>query len=223
MTLRLVVADDHFLVREGVRQLLAAHPDIEVVATCADLPELIQATERYEPNVVLTDIRMPPDHIDEGIRFASHCRTHRPEVGIILLSHYAQPAYVRALLEEGADRRGYLLKERVADVDELAAAVRTVAEGGSAIDPKVVEALFHSKAQGEDHRIERLTPREREVLAAMAEGRTNAAIAEGLVVSQRAVEKHINSIFSKLDLTGGQQHHPRVQAVLMYLSERGGA
>jgi len=221
MTLRLIVADDHFLVREGVRQMLAVHPDIEIVATCSDLPELTEAAGHHKPDVVLTDIRMPPDHIDEGIRFASHCRTHQPEVGIILLSHYAQPAYVRALLEQGADRRGYLLKERVADVDELAAAVRTVAEGGSAIDPKVIEALFHSKASGGDHRIERLTPREREVLAAMAQGQTNTAIAEALTVSQRAVEKHINSIFSKLDLTGGQQHHPRVQAVLMYLAERG--
>ena len=221
MTLRLILADDHFLVREGVRQLLAAHPDIEVVATAADLPELVEAAERHKPDVVLTDIRMPPDHIDEGVRFASHCRAHHPEMGTILLSHYAQPAYVRALLETGADRRGYLLKERVADVDELAAAVRTVAGGGSAIDPKVIEALFRAKAQGGDHRIERLTPREREVLAAMAEGRTNTAIAEELVVSQRADEKHINSIFSKLDLTGGQHHHPRVQAVLMYLAERG--
>jgi DNA-binding NarL/FixJ family response regulator len=221
VSIALVVADDHFLVREGVRQMLATHPDIKVVATCGDLPELIDAVGRYEPNVVLTDIRMPPGHLDEGVRFAMECRADHPEVGIILLSQYAQPTYVRALLEEGAERRGYLLKERVADVDELAEAVRTVAAGGSAIDPRVIESLLRSKVRGGDNRIERLTPREREVLAAMAQGRTNAAIAESLVVSQRAVEKHINSIFSKLDLTGDQHHHPRVQAVLLYLAERG--
>lgn len=221
MSLSLVVADDHFLVREGVRQMLAAHPDIKVVATCGDLPELIDAVGQHEPDVVLTDIRMPPGHLDEGVRFAMECRADHPDVGIILLSQYAQPTYVRALLEEGAERRGYLLKERVADVDELAEAVRTVATGGSAIDPRVIESLLRSKVRGGDNRIERLTAREREVLAAMAQGRTNAAIAESLVVSQRAVEKHINSIFSKLDLTGDQHHHPRVQAVLLYLAERG--
>ncbi|MBO0886913.1 MAG: response regulator transcription factor [Acidimicrobiales bacterium] len=201
--------------------MLAVHADIKVVATCGDLPELIEAVERYEPDVVLTDIRMPPGHLDEGVRFASDCRAHHPDVGIILLSQYAQPTYVRALLEEGAERRGYLLKERVADVDELAVAVRTVAAGGSAIDPRVIESLLRSKALGGDNRIERLTARERDVLGAMAQGRTNAAIAESLVVSQRAIEKHINSIFSKLDLSGDQHHHPRVQAVLLYLAERG--
>ncbi len=221
MTVRLIVADDHLLVREGVRQVLASQPDIDIVALCADLPELTEAVERQKVDVVVTDIRMPPDRVDEGVQFASYCRAQYPDVGIILLSQYAQPAYVRALLEQGAERRGYLLKERVADVDELAAAVRAVAAGGSAIDPKVIEALLHAKARRSDDRIERLTPREREVLAAMAQGRTNAAIAETLVVSQRAVEKHINSIFSKLDLTGEQQLHPRVQAVLLYLAERG--
>lgn len=221
MSVRLIVADDHLLVREGVRQLLASQPDIEVVAACADLPELVEAVGREKVDVVVTDIRMPPDRIDEGVQFASYCRAQHPDVGIILLSQYAQPAYIRALLEQGAERRGYLLKERVADVDELAAAVRTVAAGGSAIDPKVIESLLNAKTRRSDDRIERLTPREREVLAAMAQGRNNAAIAETLVVSQRAVEKHINSIFSKLDLTGEQQLHPRVQAVLLYLAERG--
>jgi DNA-binding NarL/FixJ family response regulator len=191
------------------------------VAACADLPELIEAVGREQVDVVVTDIRMPPDRIDEGVQFASYCRTQHPDIGIILLSQYAQPAYIRALLEQGAERRGYLLKERVADVDELAGAVRAVAAGGSAIDPKVIESLLNAKARRSDDRIERLTPREREVLAAMAQGRNNAAIAEALVVSQRAVEKHINSIFSKLDLTGEQQLHPRVQAVLLYLAERG--
>jgi DNA-binding NarL/FixJ family response regulator len=219
--IRLIVADDHFLVREGLRQLLTSHRDLEVVASCADLPELRDAVERDCPDVVLTDIRMPPDHIDEGVQFASYCRAHHPDVGIILLSQYAQPVYVRALLEQGAERRGYLLKERVADVDELAAAVRTVAGGGSAIDPKVIEAMLSAKARSGDDRIERLTPRELEVLAAMAEGRNNASIAETLFIGQRAVEKHINSIFSKLHLTGEQRHHPRVQAVLVYLAERG--
>lgn len=219
--IRLVVADDHFLVREGVRQLLRVHPDIEIVAVCADLAQLREAVEHARPDVVLTDIRMPPDHLDEGVQFASHCRVHHPEVGIILLSQYAQPGYVRILLEQGAERRGYLLKERIADVDEVAAAVRTVAAGGSAIDPLVIGALLSAKARRGDDRIERLTAREREVLAAMAEGRTNAAIAKALSVSQRAVEKHINAIFSRLDLTGDQHQHPRVQAVLLYLSERG--
>lgn len=221
MTLRLVVADDHFLVREGARQLLATHPDIEVVAACADLPELVDAVKAQTPDVVLTDIRMPPDHLDEGVQFAAHCRVHHPDVGIILLSQYAYPSYVRALLQQGAEGRGYLLKERVADVDELAAALRTVAAGGSAMDPKVIEALLHSKARAGDGRIGRLTPREGEVLSEMAQGRTNGAIAEKLVLSQRAVEKHINSIFAKLDLTGDQERHPRVQAVLLYLAEQG--
>lgn len=222
MTLRLVVADDHFLVREGMRQLLASHPDVQVLAACADLPELVEAVKVHTPDVVLTDIRMPPDHLDEGVQFALYCRVHHPGVGIILLSQYAQPTYVRTLLDQGAEGRGYLLKERVADVDELAAALRTVAAGGSVMDPEVIEALLHSKARRGDGRIGRLTPREREVLSGMAQGRTNAAIAETLVLSQRAVEKHINSIFAKLDLTGDQQRHPRVQAVLLYLAEQGG-
>lgn len=221
MTLRLIVADDHFLVREGVRQLLESHPDIEVVAVCSDLPELVEAVGREKVDVVVTDIRMPPDRIDEGVQFAAYCSEHHPDVGIILLSQYTQPPYLRALLEQGAERRGYLLKERISDADELASAARTVAAGGSAIDPKVVESLLNAKSRRNDNRVERLTPREREVLAAMAQGRNNAAIAETLVVSQRAVEKHINSIFAKLGLTGEQQLHPRVQAVLLYLAERG--
>ena len=164
------------------------------------------------PDVVLTDIRMPPTHTDEGVRAAEHCRSHHPDMGVILLSQYVDPSWVRVLLAQGTERRGYLLKERVADLDDLVLAIREVSKGGSALDPKVVDTLLQRRTGARGGELTRLTPREREVLGAMAQGRTNASIAETLVLSTRAVEKHINSIFSKLGLSGDQQAHPRVRA-----------
>ena len=217
VTLRLVLAEDNFLVREGIRRLLDGEEDLEVVETCEDLPSLLDAVERVQPDVVLTDIRMPPTRVDEGVQASEHCRRTYPGMGVILLSQYAEPAYVRVLLSQGAEGRGYLLKERVADVKDMTDAIRLVAGGGSAIDPKVVETLVRVRAGG-DGDLSHLTAREREVLGAMAQGKNNAAIAELLVVSQRAVEKHINSIFAKLGITGDTQGHPRVRAVLVYLA-----
>ncbi|WP_238999376.1 response regulator transcription factor [Segeticoccus rhizosphaerae] len=216
---RVVFADDSFLVREGVRRMLDASGDLEVVAACADLDEALDAVAEHLPEVVLTDIRMPPTHTDEGIRVAAHCRRAHPEMGVLLLSQYVEPSYVKVLLEQGTERRGYLLKERIAELDDLTAAIRTVAEGGTAIDPKVVEALVQGRSKVGDSSLARLSRREREVLAAIAQGRTNRAVAADLVLSQHAVEKHINSIFAKLDLSGDQEHHPRVRAALLYLAE----
>jgi DNA-binding NarL/FixJ family response regulator len=219
MSLRIVLGEDNFLVREGIRRMLISEPDMEVAGAAGALPELLDVISSTRPDVVLTDIRMPPEHQDEGIRAAEYCQKHYPEMGVILLSQYVDPAYVRVLLAQGTDRRGYLLKERVAQLDDLVLAVREVAKGGSALDPKVVETLLVARSRDRPAELARLTPREREVLAGMAQGHTNAVIAKQLYLSIRAVEKHINSIFSKLDLTGDQESHPRVRAVLLYLSE----
>jgi DNA-binding NarL/FixJ family response regulator len=219
VTTRVVLAEDNFLVREGVSRMLQTSPRLSLVATCPDLPQALAAIDEHQPDVVLTDIRMPPSQSDEGIKVAEYCRARQPRTGVVLLSQYIEPAYVRLLLTHGTEGRGYLLKERVADLDELIAALTGVAAGGSAIDPKVVEALVRSRGHSGGRDLRRLTPRERDVLAAIARGRTNAAIAATLVLSQKAVEKHINSIFSKLGLTGDQSSHPRVRAVLMYLAE----
>ena len=162
---------------------------------------------------------MPPDHRDEGIVIAAHCRRHHPAMGVVLLSQYAEASYVRTLLTEGTQGRGYLLKERVADLDDLLAAIDDVAAGGSAIDPKVVETLVTGRSLAGDGDIARLTPRERQVLACIAQGRTNAAVAGELFLTQHAVEKHINAIFTKLGLSGDRTNHPRVRATLMYLAE----
>jgi DNA-binding NarL/FixJ family response regulator len=218
MTIRLIVADDNYLMRAGLDGLLQTQPDFEVVARCADYDELIAAVDAERPSVVLTDIRMPPTHSDEGIRAARRLRSEQPGVGVVLLSQYVEPAYVRVLLAQGTEGRGYLLKERVADFDELSSAIREVNAGGSVIDPKVVEALVRVRVSAGSE-VGRLTRRETHVLSAMAEGKSNAAIAESLFLSRKAVEKHINSIFSKLGLSGDQEAHPRVQAVLLYLAE----
>jgi DNA-binding NarL/FixJ family response regulator len=219
MSLRIVLGEDNFLVREGVRRLLAGEADIEVVGAAGDLEDLLAVIDTTRPDVVLTDIRMPPRHQDEGIQAAAHCRQQYPDMGVILLSQYVDPEYVRVLLAQGTDRRGYLLKERVSEVDDLLLAVREVAKGGSALDPKVVETLLATRSRDRAGELDRLTPREREVLGAMAQGHTNTVIAKQLYLSVRAVEKHINSIFSKLGLSGDQEAHPRVRAVLLYLSE----
>lgn len=219
MTIRLVLAEDSFLVREGVTRMIAASEDMQVLASCEDLPSAIATIDELVPDVVLTDIRMPPTHNDEGVRVAKHCRDNHPQIGVLLLSQYAEPGYVKQLLTQGTEGRGYLLKERIGNLADLTGAIHAVAAGESAIDPKVVESLVRGRARAGDTGIERLSPREKEVLAAIAEGRTNAAIAAQLVISQHAVEKHINSIFGKLGLSGDQHSHPRVRAALMYLAE----
>ena len=221
MSIRLVLAEDHFLVREGVRRVLETQPDFELTAVCGDLGSLLAAVDAQRPAVVVTDIRMPPGNGDEGIQAAESLRKKDPEVGVVLLSQYASPSYVLALLEGGSARRAYLLKERVTDIDQLAAAIRTVAEGGSVIDPKVVEALVAENARGEESPLRQLTPRERDVLREMAEGKNNAAIADALFLTERSVEKVIHSIFLKLGLTWETAIHKRVKAVILYLAESG--
>jgi len=223
MPIRVVLADDHYLVREGVRRLLETEPDLEVVAACADLDSLLAAVETQKPDVVVTDIRMPPSGTDEGIQAAARLREEHPEVGVVVLSQYAQPSYALALLEGGTAGRAYLLKERVDDVEQLGAAVRTVAAGGSVIDAKVVEALVAAKARAEQSPLADLTRRERDVLQAMAEGKNNAAIAEALVLTERSVEKVIHSIFLKLGLAWETAVHKRVKAVVFYLAEEQGS
>lgn len=218
--LRLVLADDHYLVREGVAALIATDADLELVATCQDHDQTLAAVREHRPDVLVTDIRMPPSGTDEGVRIAAQLREEHPEVGVVVLSQYVEPAYALALLEQGSGRRAYLLKERVSDIDELVAAVRAVAAGGSWIDPKVVEALVTARSTPADSPLRHLTPRELEVLAEIAAGKNNAAIAEALVLSGRAVEKHINSIFAKLGLSEEPSVHRRVAAVLLFLGDR---
>jgi DNA-binding NarL/FixJ family response regulator len=221
MPIRVVLAEDHYLVREGVRRLLEAQPEVEVAAVCGDLGSLLAAVDADRPDVVVTDIRMPPGDRDEGIQAAERLRQTNPEVGVVVLSQYANPSFVLALLEGGSARRAYLLKERVKDVDQLVAAIRAVADGGSVIDPEVVEALVAENARGEASPLNQLTPRERDVLREMAEGKNNAAIAESLFLTERSVEKVIHSIFLKLGLTWETAVHKRVKAVILYLAESG--
>jgi DNA-binding NarL/FixJ family response regulator len=221
MAIRVVIADDSYLIREAVTRLLESHEEIEVVAACEDLDSLLETVETEEPDVVLTDIRMPPDGTNEGIRAAEHLRKTRPETGVVVLSNYADPEYAVELFEKGSARRAYLLKERVEDLEQLAGAIREVVAGGSVIDPQVVDALVAAKARGDQSPVSELTPRESEVLSEMAQGKNNAAIAESLVLTERAVEKHIHSIFSKLNLSYEQDVHKRVKAVLLYLRTEG--
>src|SRR5262245_11548975 len=221
MPIRLVVADDHYLVREGVRRLLETVPDLEVAAVCSDLDSLLAAVEAERPDVVVTDIRMPPGSTDEGIQAAKRLRETSPEVGVVVLSQYATPSYVLALLDGGSARRAYLLKERVDDLEQLAGAIREVANGGSVIDSKVVEAPVTQEGGTEGRPLNDRTPRERDVLREMAEGKNNAAIADSLVLTERSVEKVIHSIFLKLGLTWEPAVHKRVKAVILYLAESG--
>jgi DNA-binding NarL/FixJ family response regulator len=219
MPIRLVIADDHLLVREGVRRVLETEPDIEIAAVCGDLDALFAAVEAEHPDVVVTDIRMPPDNTDEGIRAAERLRTTDPDVGVVVLSQYATPSYALALLEGGSAGRSYLLKERVSEPDQLVSAIRAVAAGGSVIDPKVVEALVAEDARGEQSPIHQLTERERDVLREMAAGKSNVAIGESLFLAERSVEKVIHSIFLKLGLTWEPAVNKRVKAVILYLAE----
>jgi DNA-binding NarL/FixJ family response regulator len=219
MPIRLVIADDHLLVREGVRGLLETEPDIEVAAVCGDLDSLLAAVAAEHPDVVVTDIRMPPDNTDEGIQAAQRLRTTDPDVGVVVLSQYETPSYALALLDGGSAGRSYLLKERVQEPEQLVSAIRAVAGGGSVIDPKVVEALVAEDARGEQSPIRRLTARERDVLREMAAGKSNAAIGESLFLAERSVEKVIHAIFLKLGLTWEPSVNKRVKAVILYLAE----
>jgi DNA-binding NarL/FixJ family response regulator len=221
VTTRIVLAEDNYLVREGVGKLIDTQPDLALVTACADYDSLMAAVVAEEPDVVVTDIRMPPTGTDEGIRAASAIRQSHPDMGVVVLSQYADPTYAMTFLDGGSKGRAYLLKERVSDIDQLATAIREVAQGGSVIDPLVVDALVTARSKAADSPMRRLTPRETEILAEMAQGKNNAAVASSLVLSERAVEKHINSIFSKLSLSEEPDVHRRVKAVLLFLSARG--
>jgi DNA-binding NarL/FixJ family response regulator len=222
MPIAIALADDSLIVREGVAQILAAQPEIQVVASCGDLPSLMEAVESERPDVVVTDIRMPPTSTDEGIRLAALLRDEHPDIGVVVLSNYAEPAYALALLESGSEGRAYLLKERVHDRAQLIAAIESVAVGGSMLDSKIVEPLVAAKLRVERSPLAELTGREREVLAEIAKGMSNAAIAEALVLTKRAVEKHINSIFLKLNLSFAEDVSKRVKATLLFLAETDG-
>jgi DNA-binding NarL/FixJ family response regulator len=217
VAIRVALGEDSLLVREGVRQLLAVDPGVEVVAAVGDIDSLRDACDRHQPDVVLTDIRMPPTSTDEGIRLAAELRDSHPAIGVVVLSQFSDPIYALALLERGSDRRAYLLKERVHNRAELMAAIRAVADGGSMIDPKIVETLVTARAARSP--LNELTAREREVLSEIAQGKSNAAIAESLFLTKRAVEKHINSIFIKLGLADAEDVSKRVKAALMFLSD----
>jgi DNA-binding NarL/FixJ family response regulator len=216
--LRVVVGDDSFLAREAIGALLESAEGIELVAACEDADTLRAAIERERPDVVLTDIRMPPSKRDEGIRIAAELRESRPGIGVVVLSQHAEPAYATLLFADGSEGRAYLLKETLRDRDELVRALQTVAEGGSVVDSMVVEQLLAAQRLRRDTRLDQLTPRELEILALIAEGRSNAAIAKALVVTKRAVERHINSIFLKLGLRDANDISRRVKAALLYLA-----
>ena len=217
MAVRVGVADDSFLIREALTRLLGDADEIELVAMCEDGDELVAAIDTCHPDVVLVDIRMPPTMTDEGIRLAARLRGTHPEVGVVAMSVHSDPTYALALLEGGSEGRAYLLKERLHSRAQLLATIETVARGGSVIDPKVVEALVYRRSQPVASPLDGLTPREREILVEMARGASNAAIAETLGLTKRAVEKHINAVFAKLDLPLSRDISRRVRAVLLFL------
>ena len=217
--IRVVIADDSYLVREAVGHVLAAADGIEVVASCRDRRSLTEAIAKVRPDVVVTDIRMPPSGNDEGLQVAAELRRTDPEVGVVVLSQYADPRYGLALLDGGSDRRAYLLKERIQHRGQLVNAIETVAQGGSVMDAQVVERLISARTRGERSALRDLTPRELEILAYVARGQSNQAIADELVLTKRAVEKHINAIFLKLTLTDALDVSRRVKATLIYLAE----
>jgi DNA-binding NarL/FixJ family response regulator len=212
--MRVVIADDSVLLREGVVHLLK-EAGFDVVGQAGTAEELLLKVRSYSPDVAIIDIRMPPTHTDEGLRAAQEIRENHPDTGVLVLSQYVEPGYAMELLSESAEGVGYLLKDRVSDVNDFVAAVKRVAEGGSALDPTVVSQLVGRRRR--DDPLAELTPREREVLELMAEGRSNAGVAERLVITERAVEKHVTSIFGKLRLPPAAEDHRRVLAVLAYL------
>ena len=221
MVLRVIIAEDTLIVREGVRMVIDRNADIEVVGDCADLPSLLRLVEESSPDVVVTDVRMPPSFTDEGIRFAVELRHTHPDTGVVVLSQYAEPAYANELLSEGSARRAYLLKERVSQPDQLAQAIRTVADGGSVIDHTIVDMLVAASSRRPTSPLAALTPREMDVLEQVAQGKSNAGVAATLFLTERAVEKHINAMFAKLGLAATPDLNRRVAAVLLLLSERG--
>jgi DNA-binding NarL/FixJ family response regulator len=217
--IKVVFAEDNYLVREGLAALLEASDKIDLVATASDRDGLLDAVEEHLPDAVLTDIRMPPTGTNEGIEAAKRIRSLHPEMGVVVLSQYADEGYAYDLLKDGAGGFGYLLKERVADIEELERALTEVSKGASVLDPKIVEALVSAKERMAHSPLANITEREREVLAHMAQGENNASIAASLFLTERAVEKHINSLFHKLGLTEEQDVHRRVMAVLAFLHE----
>lgn len=218
--LRVVLGEDSYLAREGISRALEAAEEIELVASGGTLDEVLQAVDRLEPDVVLSDVRMPPNHTDEGIRVANELRRSHPAIGVVILSQHADALYALALFDDGSDGRGYLLKDRVRDREELTRALLEVARGGTVVDAKIVNELLAVRRQRETTGLETLTDREQEILALVAEGRSNGDIAETLVVTKRAVEGHINSIFSKLELGDPEKVDRRVRAALVFLAEQ---
>jgi DNA-binding NarL/FixJ family response regulator len=223
MSIRVILGEDSYLSREGIIKVLDDVQEVELVATCADLDDLRDTIDAVRPDVVLTDIRMPPSHTDEGIRLARELRSSHPGMGVVVLSQHAQPLYAVSLFEGGSQRRAYLLKERLKNHGELGRALLEVYEGGSVVDPQIVEELVAGHARQEGSKLVRLTPRELEILSLMAEGRSNGAIAGSLVITKRAVERHINTIFAKLELRESGDVNRRVTAALMYLAGSNGS
>ena len=221
MTLRVALGEDSYLAREGISRALEADDEIEVVATCADYETLRAAVGETDPDVVLTDIRMPPTHTDEGIRLATELRETHPGVGVVVLSQYAEPLYATKLLENGSDRRAYLLKERVQDRSELSRALHAVADGRSVVDARIVETLLQAQRSREESGLDTLTGREQEILALIAEGWSNEAIAARLVITKRAVERHINAIFAKVGLAEDTAVNRRVMVTRLFLGTTG--
>jgi DNA-binding NarL/FixJ family response regulator len=220
MTLRIAIADDSYLVREALSHVLAGAPELEVVTVCDDSYSLLEAIERDRPDVVLTDIRMPPFREREGIRIAAELHDSHPEIGVVILSQYEDPTLALELFEAGSEGRAYLLKERIGERAELVAAIRAVANGRSVIDPKIIDGLIAARSRAPASPLDELTAREREVLAEVATGKSNAAIASSLFLTKRAVEKHINAIFMKLDLRETSDTSRRVKATLMFLANQ---
>ena len=218
MSIRVIVAEDDLLVREGLQALLRRRPEFEVLAACADADALREAVARDRPDVVVTDVRMPPTHSDDGIRFAVELRASQPRTGVVVLSQYPDPGYAMTLLADGSAGRAFLLKERIGDVEVLASAMLSVASGGSVLDTALIDSLVARAATPAESPLVGLTNREREVLSEMAQGRSNAAIAQALVLSERAVEKYVGTIFLKLGLKWEQEVSRRVMAVLMFLA-----
>jgi DNA-binding NarL/FixJ family response regulator len=221
MAIRVILAEDNYLAREGIASVLQSIEDVDLAAAYGDLDTVREGVDAARPDVLVTDIRMPPSHTDEGIRLADELRTTQPEVGVVVLSQHTDPLYALALFDRGAGRRAYLLKERVRDRSELGRAVREVASGGSVVDPRIIEGLLSVHTHSDRMPLDELTPRELEILGLIAEGRSNAAIADELVVTKRAVERHINAIFRKLDLEESEDVSRRVKAALLYLSTSG--
>jgi DNA-binding NarL/FixJ family response regulator len=220
--IRIVVGEDSYLMLEAISRVLESEDDIELVARGSDLATVRRAVEDEQPDVLLTDIQMPPTRTDEGIRLANELRTTHPEIGVVILSQHAEPLYATELLAAGSDGRAYLLKERVRHRSEIGRAVREVAEGGSVVDPQIVEVLLTSKRSRDATRLESLTARENDVLRLVAEGLSNTAIAGELGITTRAVERNVHSIFSKLTLGDSARHNNRVRAALLYLADYAG-